>query len=216
MTDFLDDDPQAAEYHRLRKARGQDAADRYLAGELRAENVTPELLKIAADKVDPDVKAPRGRPVGGHLDPVWHEIGQDFDGLTHNSIKAEDAYPALADEYGIGPRTIAKLIRSYREEMAAAQAQQQAWRDEFNSWPAEERSAFWKELERDTAAIEADPAYAKATNDLQNAIEEELAEARQKRQQCPNGCTKGCKKDHLLTNRHLCPFSASPRNKFRN
>ncbi|WP_311030587.1 hypothetical protein [Mesorhizobium koreense] len=178
MTDFLDDDPQAATYHWLRKERGQNAAREYLAEQLR---LLGGIGQIAADILDPNVKALRGRPHGGRLDSLWHEIGQEFERIRNRKGKdgkptpIGQAYSALADEYGSEKRTIENLVRSYRSEMAAAQAHHQAWQDEFDSLPAEERQAFWDDFERDMAAIKADPAYAQAMSDLQNAIEEEEA-----------------------------------------
>jgi hypothetical protein len=212
MTDFLDDDPQVARYERLRKERGQAAAREYLSEQLR---LLGGIGQIAADIVDPNTKAPRGRPAGGHLDSVWHEIGQDFDRLERTGIKAEDAYSALADEYGMGKRTIENLVRSYRSEMDAAHEQADAWQEERDSWPAGEKRAYWREYHREMAESQGDPAFANWLAELPKLEQLRKDEEKQLMRLCPHGCTEGCRRNNMLEGRHQCPFSATPRNKLR-
>jgi len=71
------------------------------------------LRAIVADIIDPKVRAPRGRRKGSHLDHCWHEIGHDFDKLLEQGVPKEKAYSALADEYGVGDRTVRNMIADY-------------------------------------------------------------------------------------------------------
>lgn len=154
MTDWSDEPCAVSdEYERLVQSGMHDDARRLLAEKLRDGYQSGRFRNHVADIIDPDKKRSRGRPRGSHLAGLWHAIGRGFDDLTRTGGGAGSAYTALASEYGVGERTIQRIVKSYKDDLRDdAQAIDQ-WKREFASWSDAEKEEFYAEVERQYQSI---------------------------------------------------------------
>ena len=190
-----------AEYDRCVRAGLPNEAKRFVAQKLREGYGSTRFRGLAADLIDPDVKHPRGRPKGSHLDDQWHAIGQDFEDLRECGAKYKDVADALADKYRIGPRTIETFAANYQKTMRDAYKIQKEWEQEFASWPQAEQDAYYREQELAAGEEEPDPVF---HEQCRSFLDAKAADAYRVHLACPHGCYEGCRKSTLHLGRREC------------